>query len=125
MMGAIFTQPDANGALDDLIALFGRFWTKSRIAHRRLKAAAVDDDELAAAIGARNERRRRSITTLAKRVLAERGIDATSRMTSDVVRALFMLTSFDSFDTLAGPDRTPVQVTPLVQRLARAVFDSV
>ena len=123
-MGEVFAHADPLQSLDELIALFGRFWTKSRVAHRRLKAAAVNDEDLAHAIASRNERRRGVLTTLIKRILEARKIDTTARTTSDVVRALYMLTSFDSFDTLAGPDRTPVQVTPLVQRLARAVFDS-
>ncbi|HEY4132471.1 MAG TPA: TetR/AcrR family transcriptional regulator [Gemmatimonadaceae bacterium] len=124
-MGPLLAQSDSEQALDDVIALFGRFWTKSRVAHRRLNAAAVDDDELATAMASRNERRRNLLLALTKRILEQRAIDTTPRTTGDVVRALFMLSSFDSFDTLAGPDRTPVQVTPLVQRLARAVFDSI
>ena len=123
-MGEIFKQPSAEQALDDLIALFGRFWTKSRVAHRRLKAAAIEDEELAAAIDARNERRRKGLTVLTKRILEAQGRDVRSRELTDIVRALFMLTSFDSFDTLAGPNRTPAQVSGMVQRLARAVFET-
>src|SRR4030095_16540268 len=56
-MGEIFKEPDPLVALDAYVALFGRFWTVSRRAHGRLRAAALHDDELAAAIEARNERR--------------------------------------------------------------------
>jgi hypothetical protein len=33
---------------------------------------------------------------------------------------LFTVTSFESFDTLAGPGETPEAVVPLVRHLARA-----
>ena len=123
-MGRIYGLPDAERALAELVALFGRFWTASRVAHRRLRAAAIADEELATAIDARNERRRRGLAVLTKRILAAREIEARPRAVGDIVRALFMLTSFDTFDTLAGPDRTPAQVTPMVQRLAVAVFET-
>src|SRR5262245_3901167 len=55
----IFQERDPLVALDAYVAMFGRFWTASRLAHGRLRAAALHDDELAAAIEARNERRRR------------------------------------------------------------------
>jgi hypothetical protein len=35
---------------------------------------------------------------------------------------LYMLTSFSSYDTLAGPRRSREQVTGLVQRMARAAL---
>jgi hypothetical protein len=35
---------------------------------------------------------------------------------------LHMLTSFETFDALAGPDRSPQDVAPLVQRLAVAAL---
>ena len=40
----------------------------------------------------------------------------------EAVEVLRTLTSFETFDTLAGPTRDPAEVVPLVQRLARAVL---
>jgi hypothetical protein len=40
----------------------------------------------------------------------------------EAVDILFTLTSFETFDTLAGPDRSPEEVTPLVDQLARAAL---
>ena len=45
-MSAVFAQTDPRVALDEFIALFGRFWTYSRRAHERLAAAAASDPEL-------------------------------------------------------------------------------
>ena len=35
---------------------------------------------------------------------------------SDAVDMLYMLTSFESFDALAGATRSPEEVVPLIQR---------
>jgi AcrR family transcriptional regulator len=115
-MPELFAEKDPVLALDAFVALFGRFWTANRRAHRRLRAAALHDPDLAAAIDSRNERRRRGLTELARRL----GANATSPLPAgEVVNVLFVLLSFDTFDALAGEGRTPAEVTPLLQRLAR------
>ena len=118
-MADIFREPDTLAALDEYIALFGRFWTANRRAHRRLRAAALHDDELAAAIAARNERRRRGIAELMRRL----GEDARPLVPrEEAVTVVSVLLSFDTFDALAGPDRTPDDVVPTVQQLIRGVL---
>jgi AcrR family transcriptional regulator len=116
-MGDIFGAQDPIVALDDFVALFGRFWTKSRLAHRRLRAAAMVDEELAEAIEARNERRRSGLLELVRRLPASYKPAVPA---DEVVNVLFVLLSFDSFDAIAG-ERTPAEVTPVVQGLVRAV----
>ena len=39
-----------------------------------------------------------------------------------MIDVLFTLTSFETFDTLAGSAKTPEAVTPLVQHLSRAAI---
>jgi AcrR family transcriptional regulator len=103
-------------ALDAFVALFGRFWTDNRRVHRRLRAAAMDDAELSAALSARNERRRHGVTELLRRLAPS----YTSPLpAAELVNVLFVLLSFQTFDALTGEGRTPTEVTPLVQRLAR------
>jgi AcrR family transcriptional regulator len=115
-MPEVFQEADPLTALDAFVALFGRFWTANRHAHRRLRAAAVHDPELSAAIDSRNERRRRAITELVRRL----GTIASSPLpASELVNVLFVLLSFGTFDSLAGESRTPADVTPLLQHLAR------
>jgi AcrR family transcriptional regulator len=117
-MPEVFQQKDPLAALDAFVALFGRFWTAKRHAHRRLRTAAMRDPELAAAIDSRNERRRQGLTELVRRL----GKTASSPLPEgEVVNVLFVLLSFNTFDALAGAARTPEEVTPILQRMARMV----
>lgn len=118
-MADIFREKDVLHAFDLYVALFGRFWTANRHAHRRLRAAAKQDPTLDAAIVQRNERRRLGLTELVRR-LAKSPPTALPR--KDVVDVLFVLLSFDTFDALAGDERTPLDVTPTIQRLVRLVI---
>ena len=118
-MADVFKQEDPLVALDEYVALFGRFWTLRRRAHGRLRAAAMHDPELAAAMEARNERRRKGIAALLRR-LGDKARPVVPR--ADAVTAIYVLLSFDTFNELAGPDRTPEDVVPMVRRLVRAVL---
>lgn len=118
-MREIFNGSDPLIVLDEYVALFGRFWTLNRRTHRRLRAAAMHDDELAAAIANRNERRRRGVTEMVRR-LAERSRPVVEQ--DEIVNVVYVLLSFDTFDALAGETRTPEQVAPIVGRLIRAVL---
>ena len=117
-MPELFAEKDPVKALDAFVALFGRFWTSNRRAHRRLRAAAIHDPELFAAIDSRNERRRRGLTELTRRLAA---IATPTLPAAELVNVLFVLLSFETFDAMAGENRAPVDVTPLLQRLARLI----
>jgi AcrR family transcriptional regulator len=123
-LSEVFREADPIVALDRFVALFGRFWTTNRRAHRRLRAAAVLDPELAAGLRSRNERRRHGATELVRRI----GKDGAGREGGsapfdheDAVNLLCVLLAFDNFDALAGESRTPEDVTPMMQKLARLV----
>jgi AcrR family transcriptional regulator len=118
-MADIFKQPDVFVALDEFVAIFGRFWTVNRRAHRRLRAAALHDDELAAAMERRNERRRKGIAELLRR-LGDRAQPIIAR--DEVANVLYVLLSFETFNAFAGERRTPEDVTPIVRRLIRGVL---
>ncbi len=118
-MPDIFAEPDPHVALDAFITIMGRFWTYSRGAHLKLRAAAINDPELRVAITARSERRRRGVETLVQR-LADH-IHPVVR-DAEVVQVLFVLLSFDTFDALAGEDREPIDVVPTMKRLVRATL---
>ncbi len=111
-----FQLADAEQALARYVATFGRFWTSARLIHRRLQALGVLDPELGRAIAARQEWRRQGLRVIAAR------LTPSGRPTEDVIDVLFTLTSFPTFDTLAGETRTPEQVTPAVLRLARSAL---
>src|SRR5690349_3100880 len=115
----IFKQSDPLAALDEYVAIFGRFWTINRRTHRRLRAAAVHDAELAAAMASRNERRRRGIAELLRR-LDDRVNPIVPA--SEVVTVLYVMLSFETFDAFAGDRRTPSDVVPVVRQLIRGVL---
>jgi AcrR family transcriptional regulator len=118
---AAFQQPDPGPALAEFIAVLGRFWTSDRRVIRRLRALAVLDPEVEQGLRERDQWRRGGLEVLVRRLSAERGRPAAEAV-DEAVDILFTLTSFESFDSLAGPERSPEAVTPLVQRLARAVL---
>lgn len=117
-MADVFRETDPVATLDAFVALFGRFWTAKRGAHKKLSAAAASDPELDAAIAARNERRRQAIKELVRRLAGHRDAAISDEA---LVEALFVLLSFDTFNSLAGPDRLPIDVVPLMQALARRI----
>jgi AcrR family transcriptional regulator len=111
-LAGAFTQQDPEAALGEFVAVFGRFWAADRIVMRRLRALAALDPEVEAVIAARDDRRRTGLTVLAGR------LDGAPRAGSPVVRALYTLTSFETYDTLAGQDDDIASAIPLVTELA-------
>jgi AcrR family transcriptional regulator len=118
-MADVFKQDDPLVALDEYVAIFGRFWTLHRGAHRRLRAAAMHDEELAAAMESRNERRRKGVTELLRR-LGDRARPVVPR--AEVVNVVHVLLGFDTFNAIAGESRTPDDVVPTMRRLVRGVL---
>jgi AcrR family transcriptional regulator len=116
-----FRQDDPLTALDDFVAVFGRFWTAERLLHRRLRGLAILDSDLGEALQARQEWRRRGAATLVSRFVTNRGTP-TPDQAPDVIDLVFTVTSFEAFDILAGADKTPAAVIPQAQHLARAAL---
>lgn len=118
-MADVFTEQDPLVTLDEYVAIFGRFWTLHRSTHRRLRAAAAHDAELAAAMKARNARRRVGITEILRR-LGDRARPVVAR--AEIVNVIHVMLSFETFNELAGDQRTPDDVVPTMRRLVRAVL---
>ena len=116
-----FRQDDPLTALDDYVAVFGRFWGSDRLLHRRLRGMTALDPELGDALELRQEMRRRGVTTLVIRLTAQLRIPPAD-LQPDVIDLLFAVTSFETFDALAGEEKTPQAVVPLVRHLARAAL---
>jgi AcrR family transcriptional regulator len=110
-----FRQSDPKVALDRLIEIFARFWSSDRVVMRRLRAMAALDPELDQVLRERAEGLRNGLRVIISRLPKGRAPVA------ETVDLLFALTSFESFDLLAGPDRTPEEVGPLVKRAAAAI----
>jgi AcrR family transcriptional regulator len=114
-----FRQPDALDALDEYITVFSRFWQSDRLVTRRLRALSALDPDFEQVIRARDERRRHGLRVICQRLVEKYGKPAPEAV-DEIVNILFTLLSFETFDTLAGPTRSIEEVTPVVQRLARA-----
>jgi AcrR family transcriptional regulator len=113
-----FRQADALDALDHFIAVFIRFWESDRAVIRGLGALAVLDPELAAVLEERYGWRRRGVRALLDRLAKQTGRPKPRDM-DEAADLLYMLTSFSTYDTLAGPKRGTQKVTSLIQRVAR------
>ena len=110
-----FRQSDPKLALDRLVEIFARFWSSDRVVMRRLRAMAALDPELDQVLRDRVEGLRNGLRVIVSRLPKGKAPVA------ETVDLLFALTSFESFDLLAGPDRTPEEVGPLVKRAAAAI----
>lgn len=114
-----FQQSDPAVALARLIEIFGRFWSSDRLVLRRLRAMAALDPELDQVLRQRSEWLRNGLRVILSRLPAGGGAHA-----AETVDLLFALVSFETFDLLAGPDRTPEAVAPLIKRAAAAIVAS-
>ena len=88
---------------------------------RRLRALAALDPDFEQVIRTRDEWRRRGVRAIAER-LVERHVLSPGEALEKTVDILFTLSSFETFDTLAGPTRSMEEVAPLVYQLARAAL---
>jgi AcrR family transcriptional regulator len=116
-----FAQRDALDALAGFVAAFGRFWSTDRLLQRRLTALGVLDPELEQSLNARRQGRRQGARVIVERLIAQYGHRAPDEL-SEAADVLYTLTSFETFDTLAGEDRSPEDVIPPVQRLVSAAL---
>src|SRR5579859_4904193 len=107
-------------ALDEYIMVFGRFWGSDQVLHRRLRGLAALDPDLGEALRVRQEWRRRGAATLITRLTTELGAPPATRQ-RDATDLLFTVTSFETFDTLAGAG-TPQAAVSLIQHLAHAAL---
>jgi AcrR family transcriptional regulator len=108
---------DPQTTLYDFILVFARFWASDRDVIRRLHGLAAIDPEIAQSLRARNERRAQGL-----RVIVNRYTKANSTLTSTegpvAIDTLHMLTSFETFDALAGSTRSSDEVLAILRRMA-------
>lgn len=116
-LARVFTTQAPREAIHGFITAFAAFWAADRTVMRRLRALAALDPDVGAVIAARDQRRREGITVLVSRLPASRRPAA-----EQTVRMLYAVTSFETFDTLAGPDHDLAAALPLVTRLADAIL---
>jgi AcrR family transcriptional regulator len=115
-------EKDPRDALRGLVAIFCEFWYFNRRMLGQIIGAGVADPRLERAIRARNERRRKLITAIVKRL--EAAGRAPPEVFEEVVDVLFVLTSHAVFSGLADKDRSVETVCRLVQDLAIRALDA-
>jgi hypothetical protein len=116
-----FRQSDPLDALDEYIAVFSRFWQSDRLVTRRLRAMSTLDPDFEQVVKARDEWRRQGLHVIVLRIIERYG-KPTPEAINEIVNILFTLLSFETFDTLAGSTQSIEEVSPLIQRLARAAL---
>lgn len=112
-------MPDALAALDRVVEIFCEFWGSDPAIGLLHEATAVDP-EFAQAIAERNERRRRLIGTLLRRL--KPGADEDPAGRSDAVDLIFGLTSYAMFQMLR-PGRSTTAICTLLQAACRAALE--
>jgi AcrR family transcriptional regulator len=116
-LARVFTNPTLDAAIQGFITAFAGFWAADRIVMRRLRALAALEPDVGAVIAARDQRRREGLAVLVSRLPGSSGAPA-----EPTVQMLYTLTSFETFDTLAGPDRDLADALPMVTSLAEAAL---
>lgn len=120
-LAGAFQQPDPLAALDEYIKVFGHFWNSERLVTRRIRSLAALDPDFEQAVRARDEWRRKGLRVILGRLAEQYGRPASSSL-DEAIDLLYTLIGFECFDTLAGPTRSMEEVTPIIQRLARAAL---
>jgi AcrR family transcriptional regulator len=110
-------KEDPLDELDAFIHAFGYFWHSERLILRRLHAINRLDDEMGKADAERQERRRTALRELVGRLKKS----PSGFSFDEAVEVLQTLTSFETFDTLAGENRTPLEVVPIIQKIGRDI----
>ena len=121
-MASAFCQKEALTALNQYLLLFSRFWSVDRLVMRRLRALAALDPDFEQVIRTRDEWRRHGVGVIARRLVEQHALSP-GKTLDEVIDILFTLSSFETFDTLAGSTRTMEEVAPLVYQLACAAVN--
>jgi AcrR family transcriptional regulator len=116
-LGQAFAEDDSIRALHRFIEAFARFWGVDRLVMRRLRALSHLDAEVRTVIESRDDRRREGIRALLSR-LALQSDFGSAVSSEEMVRGLFTLTSFETFDSLAGDGQSLEDVASVVFELA-------
>jgi AcrR family transcriptional regulator len=114
--------PDPHAALARIITIFCEFWSFDPGALGLLHAVGSSNPEFAESISARNERRRKLLLGLVRRIAEDTSMRHAAlrpKAQRDLVDVLFALTSFTFFAQLTTGGRTAEAACRMVQELAQ------
>ena len=116
---AALAHLDPLAGLDMLVERFCDFWSSDE-AIARLHDAMATDAEFATALTQRNERRRKLLQALVKRLAP---VEASARQRRDAVDLLYAMTSLAMFRALR-PNRSVAAVAELLKACCRTALDA-
>jgi len=112
----VMAGSDPQAGLLRVIAIFCDFWSFGCDALGPLHAAGASDPEFGASVRERNERRRRLLSVLVRRMAEGRKLRP--KALGDLIDVVFALTSFQFFSQLTARGRTADAACGLIQELA-------
>lgn len=118
LVGAL-RNSDSLATLLEFIDVFIQMWSSHRVVIRRVHALAALDPAVTQSVHASNARRRHELEVILKRVRGQYGHPGFTKF-SEALEIVYMLTSFETYDHLAGPARRSNDVADAVKRLALA-----
>jgi len=114
-LASVFRQSsDPLATLRNFIGVFTNFWASDRAAIRRLHALGTIDPDIGKGLQARNERRRHGVQTIVERY-SRVYLGLSSGRKAVAIDTIHMLTSFETFDALAGSSRTLDELVTIIQ----------
>jgi AcrR family transcriptional regulator len=103
--------------LQNFVLVFARFWASDRDVIRRLHALGAIDAEIGQSLRARNQRRRNGLLVIVESY-CKMYPPLTSLELPIAIDTLHMLTSFETFDALAGGGRAFDEVVENIRKMA-------
>lgn len=110
-----FGETDPKRCLDAVVEAFLKFWNAERLPLRRLRSLAVLNPDFTG-VTQRDEWRRRALKSALSRVRSRKG---SREHSGEILDTLTMLTSFETFDTLARAGAPLPRIVERIQRLVR------
>ena len=115
----VFQASTPSMALGIMVSTFVGFWSTDPSAVRRLRAMAVLDGEIQRGMRARDARRVHLAREILKQATHTIRVDAQQAQAAEV---LGMLTSFETYDTLARSGQTDNQIIATLKSLAQTAL---
>jgi AcrR family transcriptional regulator len=104
--------------LHEFIVVFAGFWASDRNVIRRLHALGVIDTEIGKGLRERNERRRKGLSFIVDRY--SRSYRQLTAIEGPIaIDTLHMLTSFETYDAIAGSSRRQEEVVEIIYKMAQ------
>lgn len=117
---AAFQHADAEECLNAVVEAFVQFWNAERTSIRYLRSMAVLNPDFKG-LTQRDMRRRATLQLVLRRLADQRG--KTSTDLDEKTEVLMMLTSFEAFDILAGPEPSIPKIVAQLNVLVHAALE--